>query len=71
MERKIPQHGETWQHYKGGQYEIITVATHTETERQHVVYTDGPNVWTRPLDMFMGNVYRGDHYVARFQKVNV
>ena len=30
--------GQLWRHFKGGICEIITVATHSETEEQMVVY---------------------------------
>lgn len=43
----------TYQHYKGGIYEVTGVARHTETEEELVVYTgeDG-RIWVRPLAMF-------------------
>lgn len=33
-----PQPGEKWQHYKGGQYEIICMCNHTETNEVLVIY---------------------------------
>jgi hypothetical protein len=33
-----PQPGEKWQHYKGGQYEIICMCNHTETNEELVIY---------------------------------
>lgn len=30
--------GDVYGHYKGGVYEVITMATHTETQEQMVVY---------------------------------
>ena len=33
-----PQPGEKWQHYKGGQYEIVCMCNHTETNEVLVVY---------------------------------
>lgn len=51
--------GQLWKHFKGGVCEIITVATHSETDEQMVVYkcdacvTDDCNgVWVRPMSMF-------------------
>lgn len=39
MENKYyPQPGEKWQHYKGGQYEIICMCNHTETNEILVIY---------------------------------
>jgi hypothetical protein len=33
-----PQPGETWQHYKGGQYEIVCMCNHTDTNEVLVIY---------------------------------
>jgi len=33
-----PQKGEYWEHFKGGVYEILEVAEHTETNEFLVVY---------------------------------
>jgi hypothetical protein len=33
-----PQPGEKWQHYKGGQYEIVCMCNHTETNEVLVIY---------------------------------
>lgn len=35
---KYPQPGEKWQHYKGGQYEIVCMCNHTETNEVLVIY---------------------------------
>ena len=43
-----------WQHYKGNRYEVIALATHSETLEPLVVYRalygEG-GVWVRPLSM--------------------
>jgi hypothetical protein len=36
--RHYPQPGEKWQHYKGGQYEIVCMCNHTETNEVLVIY---------------------------------
>jgi len=36
--RHYPQPGEKWQHYKGGQYEIVCMCNHTETNEILVIY---------------------------------
>jgi hypothetical protein len=42
-----------WQHYKGKNYVVRSVGTHTETNEKLVVYTDDDvNVWVRPLSMW-------------------
>ena len=33
-----PHPGEKWQHYKGGQYEIVCMCNHTETNEELVIY---------------------------------
>jgi len=33
-----PQPGENWQHYKGGQYEIVCMCNHTDTNEVLVIY---------------------------------
>ncbi|HEX5670883.1 MAG TPA: DUF1653 domain-containing protein [Sulfuricurvum sp.] len=42
-------------HYKGNEYEVIEIATHSETEEAMVVYRalyGEFGVWVRPLEMF-------------------
>jgi hypothetical protein len=42
-------------HYKGNEYEVIEIATHSETEEKLVVYRalyGDYGVWVRPLAMF-------------------
>ena len=36
--RHYPQPGEKWYHYKGGQYEIVCMCNHTETNEILVIY---------------------------------
>jgi hypothetical protein len=49
-----PMPGERWQHYKGGIYEIITLANHSETQEAMVIYKSIPfgSVYARPLTMW-------------------
>lgn len=61
--RALPKSGEIWVHFKGEdkKYLIITVATHTETHKQFVVYKalyGDFKDYIRPLDMFMSKVDR-------------
>ena len=56
-------------HYKGGQYEVIGVATHSETEQSLVVYRPlygERGLWVRPLEMFCETVERDGERVPRF-----
>ena len=42
-------------HYKGNEYEVIDIATHSETEEKIVVYRalyGERGLWVRPLSMF-------------------
>jgi hypothetical protein len=38
MENSYPKPGEKWYHYKGGQYEIVCMCNHTDTNEVLVVY---------------------------------
>ena len=59
-----------WQHYKGGIYNVISLAIHTETEDRLVVYEDAKGqLWVRPVDMFLENVEVDGVEVPRFKKV--
>jgi len=35
---QYPKPGEKWQHYKGGQYEIVCMCNHTDTNEVLVIY---------------------------------
>lgn len=62
-----------YRHYKGGDYEVIAVATHTETNEQLVVYRSLYNVdvsyWVRPLTMFVETVEVDGETKSRFEKI--
>lgn len=58
-----------YRHYKGGEYEVIGIAIHSETHEQHVVYRPlygESRFWVRPLVMFVENVIVGGRSVPRF-----
>jgi len=62
----------TYRHYKGNLYEVVDVATHSETEEQLVVYRalyGDRGLWVRPLDMFTGTVEVDGVVVPRFALV--
>lgn len=58
-----------YRHFKGGEYAVYGVATHSETEEPMVVYRplygEG-QLWVRPLAMFEECVERGGEQVHRF-----
>ena len=77
MERALPRHNEVWRHFKDKLYWIVTIAQHTETGEQMVVYQamyGEEGYYVRPLDMFMSEVDREKYPDVetkwRFEKVN-
>jgi len=57
-----------YQHFKGGYYEVIGIATHSETNEQMVVYQSLRNhsLWVRPLKMWEEKVERNGCVYQRF-----
>ena len=56
MEKQLPQPGWRYRHFKGGLYQIVTLALNTETGEDMVVYQalyDDFKVYVRPLSMFL------------------
>ena len=48
-----------YRHYKGGEYEVVGIARHSETGEPMVVYRpmrDAGGWWVRPHAMFFGSV---------------
>ena len=63
----------TYRHYKGGLYEVIDVARHSETEEQLVVYRPlygERGLWVRPLEMFTETMMVDGAERPRFEKQN-
>ena len=59
----------TYRHYKGNLYEVVDVATHSETEERLVVYRalyGERGLWVRPLAMFTETVEVDGVTVPRF-----
>ncbi|GAM10348.1 hypothetical protein OR1_02637 [Geobacter sp. OR-1] len=58
-----------YRHYKGGEYQVIGTARHSETDELLVVYRclyDNDSLWVRPLVMFMETVTVDGTEVPRF-----
>jgi len=61
-----------YRHYKGGLYEVIGTAMHSETQERLVVYRPQYGeraLWVRPLSMFMESVAIDGVPVARFAAI--
>jgi hypothetical protein len=62
----------TYQHYKGGKYEVLGIGTHSETEEKLVVYKAlyAPyEIWVRPYEMFFGTTEVNGKSIPRFKKI--
>jgi hypothetical protein len=62
-----------YRHFKGNEYEVLGVATHSETHEPLVVYRPlygGGGLWVRPLALFADRVERDGYAGPRFVKIN-
>lgn len=61
-----------YRHFKGKEYELIGIATHSETMEPVVVYRalyGDMRLWVRPLSMWTEIVERDNYRGPRFQYV--
>jgi len=62
-----------YRHYKGKDYQVIDVATHSETLETLVVYRplygEGA-LWVRPLSMFSEDVQVEGQSLPRFRRIS-
>lgn len=52
-----------YKHYKGNLYQVLNVATHSETSEKLVVYQclyNDYSIWVRPYEMFIEQVQLED-----------
>jgi cyclomaltodextrinase len=65
------KHGR-YRHFKGAEYEVKGLATHSETGEQLVVYSplygEG-GLWVRPLAMFLESVEHEGKRLQRFEYI--
>ena len=60
-----------YQHYKGGLYEVLHVAKHSETQEEMVIYKsiNDDQIWARPKSMFLESVMHNGLYIPRFKRL--
>ncbi len=61
-----------YRHYKGGEYEVIGAARHSETLEPLVVYRplyNASGLWVRPHAMFFGQVEIEGKWLPRFSRI--
>ena len=61
-----------YRHFKGGEYEVIGIARHSEDESPMVVYRplyNDSGLWVRPADMWNEIVVRDGRTYTRFLQV--
>ena len=62
-----------YQHYKGPLYQVLHVATHSETQEKLVVYQclyGDYSIWVRPLEMFTESItLDDDRELERFKLI--
>lgn len=64
--------GSVYKHYKGNKYVVVSIAVHTETLEELVIYRaiygDG-ELWARPKKMFLDNIEKDGKIIPRFKLI--
>ena len=61
-----------YRHFKGGIYEVVCIAKHSETLEEMVVYrnvSEPQKVWVRPLSMWDEEITRDGKTFKRFEYI--
>jgi len=62
-----------YRHYKGGEYEVVGVARHSESLEAFVLYRplyNATGMWVRPLAMFLEHGEFNGEWQPRFRYLN-
>ena len=62
-----------YRHFKGGEYEVLCIARHSEDESPMVVYRplyNDSGLWVRPADMWNETVIRDGRTYTRFVRAD-
>ncbi|MBQ3054135.1 MAG: DUF1653 domain-containing protein [Clostridia bacterium] len=61
-----------YRHYKGGEYQLLDIALHSETLEEYVIYKalygEG-KMWIRPKKMFFEDITRDGKTFKRFEYI--
>ena len=61
-----------YKHYKGKEYEVIGIASHSETLEPFVIYKslcDENRIWARPVNEFYKPVFEFGEVINRFEYI--
>ena len=61
-----------YRHFKGGEYQLLSIARHSESQEEMVVYRalyGECGVWVRPLSMWFETIERDGVQLPRFTLV--